>query len=148
VASPQVVNTKVIIMNTFLHPITIIGPSGEVTLEALVGTGAPYTQIPSHILESLAVAPSFERTFILPDGSEKEYYMADVRMRLLDKELQSLCVFGDSDIRTVIGFVTLETLGLGIDLVNKKLIPVPARAPSPRLVEETRGHAPTAAGQG
>src|SRR5438309_1771168 len=47
-------------MGTFFHPITLIGPAGEETIDALVDTGSTFTTIPRPILERLGIA-SFTR---------------------------------------------------------------------------------------
>ena len=49
-------------MGTFFHPITIVGPNGEETVEALVDTEHLFALIPADVVERLGVKLLGERT--------------------------------------------------------------------------------------
>lgn len=114
-------------MGSFFCPITIIGPQGEETIQALVDTGATLTVVPRPILERLGVRPVGRRRFSLADGRLMEYEIGSAIARLDGQELPTICVFGDADMEPLIGVVTLESFFLGVDPVNQTLIPVPGR---------------------
>jgi aspartyl protease family protein len=114
-------------MGTFRVTIHLAGASGErfQLMEALVDTGASYTWIPRDALEELGVRPDENRVFVLADGREVRYPMAWVRVRLDERTQPTLVVCGDSGTEPLLGAFTLEGFGLGVDPVNRRLIPVP-----------------------
>lgn len=93
-------------------------------LEALVDTSATYTWLPKDILERLAVTPEEQREFVLADGREVEYDIAWVRIRIDGRTQPSLCVFGELGTEALLGVFTLEAFGLGVDPINRRLMPV------------------------
>ena len=95
-------------------------------VEALVDSGATYTVIPSALLVDLGVKPHRTMTFELADGSLIERGFGRVWVRLDGGEEVSPVIFGDNDDAPLLGAVTLENLGLGIDLVNQRIVPVKA----------------------
>jgi len=105
-----------------------IGPrQGETfeALDALVDTGATYTWIPRPVLEKLGIVPAFKRDFLLADGRTIQRDVAQVVARIDGQSLYTLCIFGDEGSEPLLGVVTLEEFGLGVDPVNRRLIPVP-----------------------
>ena len=95
-------------------------------VEALVDSGATYTVIPSALLADLGVKPHRTMTFELADGSLIERDFGRVWVRLDEGEEVSPVIFGDDDDAPLLGAVTLENLGQGIDLVNQRIVPVKA----------------------
>jgi clan AA aspartic protease len=114
-------------MGTFRVSIQFAGAGGErfEAMEALVDTGASYTWIPRDVLEGLGVQLDEERLFVLADGREVRYPMAWVRVKLGERIQPTLAVFGDPGTEPILGAFTLEGFGLGVDPVNRRLIPVP-----------------------
>jgi hypothetical protein len=51
--------------------------------------------------------------------------MAWVRVKLGERIQPTLAVFGDPGTEPILGAFTLEGFGLGVDPVNRRLIPVP-----------------------
>ena len=94
-------------------------------LDAMVDTGSTYTWIPAPILTRLGVEPEERRTFVLADGSEVEYGVAWVRARIGKQSHPTIVVFGKPASTPLLGVVTLEIFGLGVDPVNQRLVPVP-----------------------
>jgi clan AA aspartic protease len=92
-------------------------------IEALVDTGATYTVIPRDVLERLGIAPQFRR-FRVADGRVVELDMAVVMVRLEGQTLPTICIFGEEGMNALLGAVTLEEFGLGIDPANQRLVPV------------------------
>jgi len=111
----------------FRYRIEIGSPQGTVfePLDALVETGATYTWIPRPVLEKLGIASAFKREFLLADGRRIQRDVAQVVARINGQSLHTLCIFGDEGSDPLLGMVTLEEFGLGVDPVNRKLIPVP-----------------------
>jgi aspartyl protease family protein len=93
-------------------------------LDAWVDTGAAYTWIPRPVLEDLGVAPAFRRRFQLADGTLIERDCAQVAVRVDGSRLITVCVFGDAGSEPLLGAVTLEEMGLGVDPLNQRLVPV------------------------
>jgi len=111
----------------FRYRIEIGSPQGTLfePLDALVDTGATYTWIPRPVLQKLGIVPAFKREFLLADGRRIQRDVAQVVARINGQSLYTLCIFGDEKSEPLLGMVTLEEFGLGIDPVNRKLIPVP-----------------------
>ena len=95
-----------------------------VNLEGLVDTGSTYTWIPRDRLESIAISPRLRREFDTADGRVIVRDMAVVLVRLEGLTMLSPVVFADPDDAVLLGVVTLEEFGLGVDPVNRKLVPV------------------------
>jgi clan AA aspartic protease len=114
-------------MGTFRVSIRLAKAAGErfESMEALVDTGASYSWIPRDVLERLGVQPDEERVFVLADGREVRYPMAWVRVQLEERNQPTLVVCGDPGTEPLLGAFTLEGFGLGVDPVNRRLIPVP-----------------------
>lgn len=93
-------------------------------MDALVDTGATYTWIPRDILLRLGVEPSFIRRLRLADGTTIERGGAQVPVRLDDQVLLTVCIFGDEGTQPLLGAVTLEEFGLGVDPLNQRLVPI------------------------
>lgn len=94
-------------------------------LEALVDTGATYTWIPGERLEGLGIQAQGTRPFVLADGRQVSYGVAWVRVRIGDVSQPTIVVLGDPESEPLLGVVTLEEFGLGVDPVNRRLVPVP-----------------------
>ena len=114
-------------MGTFRYRIEIaVTPEGPFeALDALVDTGATYTMAPRSLLERLHVVPVERRTFIMADGSPTERDVGVAFVRLDGRIRPSTVVVGQEAATPLLGAVTLEELGLGVDPVRKTLMPVP-----------------------
>jgi clan AA aspartic protease len=97
------------------------------SVDALVDTGSTYTWIPSDLLERLGVEPSQQRLFELADGTQINFGMAWMLMRLEGLEQPTLVTFGAPGTSPLLGVVTLEEFGLGVDPIDQRLIAIPAR---------------------
>lgn len=113
-------------MGTFSQRIAIASIVGDRfrEMDALVDTGATYTCIPRSFVDELGIRPEEYATFVLADGREVSYPIAQVRMRLNGRERFTICVFGEEGTEPLLGAVTLEEFGLAVDPLNKRLIPV------------------------
>ena len=112
-------------MGTFTYPITLIGSNGERrTIDALVDSGSTFTSIPRGILLDLGVEARREVKLRLADGTSQAQQLGRVMIQLYGVEEITFVVFGEPESPATIGVVTLETLLLGIDPVDQKLIPI------------------------
>ncbi len=114
-------------MGAFRVPIEIANVQGQrfEAVEALVDTGATYTMVPRAVLKGLGVVPEERWPFTLADGRTVEYDVAQIQVRLDGRRRYTVVVFGDDGAQCLLGVVTLEELRLGVDPVNRRLIPVP-----------------------
>ena len=116
-------------MGTFNVEIEIGDPDGRrfERVEALVGSLALYTFLPSSLLDGLGVERQRTMTFVLADGSRIVRDFSYTWARLNGALGMTPVVFGDDDAFPLLGAVTLDNLGLGIDPVNEQLIAVETR---------------------
>lgn len=94
------------------------------TLDGLVDTGSTYTWVPRNVLEELDISPQFQREFETADGRVIVRDMAVAQARLDGQTLPTLVVVAEPGDAVLVGVVTLEEFGLGVDTVNRKLVPV------------------------
>ena len=125
-------------MGTFRHPIELGDFEGNrfETLDALVDTGATYTFVARDVLERLGVVVEEERPFILANGQRVSYGVAWARVRFEGREQPTLVGFGDQGSTPLLGAVTLEEFGLGVDAVNERLVETPGFLVDIRIEEE------------
>ncbi len=113
-------------MGTFRHNIEVGDPEGEqyVRLDALVDTGASYTVLPASILRRLGVKVHDRLPFVLADGRKTEKEIGQTWIRVDQKAVITIVVFGSEDTETLLGAYALEGLRLGVDPLNKRLVPL------------------------
>ncbi len=114
-------------MGTFRVPIEIGDPQGErfERVEAMVDTGASYTLVPGSLLRRLGVTPYDRLMFILADGRQIERDLGQTWIRIDGKSVITIVVFGEEDTEPLLGAYALEGLRLGVDSLNRRLVPVP-----------------------
>ena len=114
-------------VGTFTVKVTVrnpLNPSRSATVESLVDTGAAYSQVPAHVLESLGITPFDERPAILADGRRTFCRVGRADFLHDGRQTPALVVFGEDEAPALLGAMTLEGLGLGVDPVGKRLMPV------------------------
>lgn len=113
-------------MGTFQVTLEIGDPEGRryEAVDALVDSGATYTTMPASLLRRLRVSPHSKRAFVLADGTRIERDFGRTWVRLNGEPDISPVVFGDEGAMPLLGALTLEVFSLGIDPVNRRLIPV------------------------
>jgi len=114
-------------MGIFRVRIEVGDPQGSrfEAVDALVDTGASHTAAPASLLRRLGIAPYQKGSFQLADGRLVELDIGQTWVRVNGEQAISQVVFADEGTQPLLGAVTLEQLGLGIDPVRKRLIPVP-----------------------
>ncbi len=111
-------------MGTFFHPLTLIGPTGaSETVDALVDTGASFSIAPRSVLERLGVQPHSSTRLRIASGEIVEWPWGWVEAQIDGVQEPTPCVFGAEAAPAVIGAVTMEILGLGVDPKGHRLVP-------------------------
>ena len=107
-------------MGIFNVPLEITGYANGLfhRVEAIVDTGSSYTFIPRDLLRQLGVSPIDTRSFVLADDSMVQYEVGQARVRLEDRELTTLVVFGPEGALPLLGATTLQVFSLGVEPVN------------------------------
>lgn len=90
----------------------------------LVDTGSTYTWLPREVVEALNLQPETRRQLRTADGRNVEREAVVAHMRLNGEIIPNLCIVAESDDSLLLGSITLETFSLGVDPVNRKLVPV------------------------
>lgn len=95
-------------------------PSKFREVEMLVDTGSTYTILPRSLLEELGVKPIGKRKLKLADGRIIEREVGMIGIEVEGEKIHTPVIFGDEGIY-LLGIVTLEELGLELDLSTGKL---------------------------
>lgn len=114
-------------MGTFSVTVAIVNPldpTKHTTLGCLVDSGATYSILPSPILEQLGIRPLREDTFTVATGEQRTWPMGGVELWVDGRRGWSMAVFSPVETPPVLGAHGLEALGLGIDPVHRRLIPI------------------------
>ena len=117
-------------MGHFNVPVVLMNPADpqrSMRIDLLVDTGSTYTLLPPEIIAALDLRISEERPGELASGERITYGVGEMRVRLDDREFTSIFVAGPPGCPALLGVVTLEEFGLGVDPVHERLIPVVAR---------------------
>jgi predicted aspartyl protease len=116
-------------MGIFTVPVAVADDSESrlETFNAWVDTGASYTWIPRPALEALGHTPEDDREFELAAGRRIKYGVKSIRVRVDGKSTPTWIVFGEPGTDALLGAITLQELALGVDALNERLIPVPAK---------------------
>src|SRR5437867_906863 len=113
-------------MGVFTVPIEVSDLEGirSERIDTLVDTGASHTRIPRPIFERLGVVPHERMPFRLADESVIEYDLGEAQIRIDGRFRYSPVIFGEEGTQPLLGASTLEIFGLGVNPVDKRLVPV------------------------
>ena len=113
-------------MGQFLVDLTLHASDDSLsqTIEALVDTGAAYSVVPRVVLESLGCRPVRTQRVILADGRIEEWPVTQIDVECEARRATTPMLMGPAGGPVLLGATTLEELGLGIDPLNRRLIPV------------------------
>lgn len=95
-------------------------------VDALVDTGSTFSAVPRTVLERLGIRPARRQTMELANGEIVEYEVGDAPVRLEGLQAITPVIFAETDEQAAVGAVTLETLLLAVDPINRRLTPVHA----------------------
>src|SRR5438874_3138401 len=111
-------------MGTFFHPMTVTGPTGaSLTIDALVDTCSTFSSLPRQTLNQIGVVPRRRIGMRLANGNRDVQELGSCSIEVDGLEDVMPIVLGEPESPPVIGAVTLEILLLGVDPVNKILVP-------------------------
>lgn len=100
-------------------------PAQKQQIKCLVDSGATYSVVPEKILKKLGIKAHSKEKFILADGSEIERSRGDAIFFFNGKRGASPVIFGKKGDETLLGVVTLESLGFIIDPIRRQLRSLP-----------------------
>ena len=113
-------------MGTFFTEVQLAPPARpdrREMVKLLVDSGSMYTWVSAAVLRDLGVQPTERRRVLTIEGRTTERGAAEVLITLEGRTLHTLCLFGEPGDLEVLGAYTLEGFGLGIDPVQRRLIP-------------------------
>ncbi len=96
------------------------------TQSVLVDAGASYLTLPRSFLTSLGYRAVDRQRVVFATGEKAVWEVAEVRIRLEGRERTVLAFLASDESPKLLGAQTLETFGLGVDPLGKRLIPVDA----------------------
>jgi clan AA aspartic protease len=100
-------------------------PDNSRSIEFLVDSGATHSVVPTDILNELGIKPSGIQHYRLADGTKIERKKGVAAFRYQERFGGSSVIFGEPGDLTLLGVVTLEDLGLGLDPLRHELLPLP-----------------------
>lgn len=87
----------------------------------LVDSGAAYTVLPKEFVRRLKIKPSFEQEFTLADGRTIKRKIGSALIEFQGREIASPVVLGEEKDSSLLGALTLESLGLVLDPFARKI---------------------------
>jgi predicted aspartyl protease len=93
-------------------------------LEFIADTGAIYTVMPKSVAERLELEVMDKRRFKIASGETVEYPVSEAFLELEGKGVTSLVALAPEKTPTLLGVTTLELLGLQVNPVTGKLVPL------------------------
>lgn len=99
-------------------------PDKSVKCHFLVDSGAVYSVIPAAVLKKLGIKKTDTQKFTLANGETLEKAVGNALFEYRSKVRSSPVVFGGANI-FLLGAVTLESLGVILDPINRELKPLP-----------------------
>lgn len=94
------------------------------TEQFLVDSGAVYSVLPTSVLKKLDIRPVDKQKFTLANGEIIEKAIGNALFEYEGKIRSSPVIFGEEKIY-LLGAVTLESLGVVLDPINRELKPLP-----------------------
>jgi predicted aspartyl protease len=100
-------------------------PDRREAVDFLVDSGAVYSFVPRAVLARLGVMPHGRQRFRLADGSTIERERGDAIFFHAGRRGAAPVIFAEEGDATLLGAVTLESLGVALDAVRRELVPLP-----------------------
>jgi predicted aspartyl protease len=94
-------------------------------VDFLVDSGAVYSFAPREMLHKLGIMPHSRQRFRLADGSTIERARGDAVFFYRGQRGASPVIFAEPGDASLLGAVTLESLGLVLDAIRRDLLPLP-----------------------
>jgi predicted aspartyl protease len=90
----------------------------------MVDSGALYSVLPEKVWCRLKLRSQRTAEFVLADGTVIKRGVSECRFEIAGQSAVSPVVLGHEDDGAVLGAVTLETLGLMLNPLNRELVPM------------------------
>lgn len=100
-------------------------PDRREAVEFLVDSGAVYSFVPRPVLERLGIQPHSRQRFRLADGSTIDRDRGDALFFYGGQRGAAPVIFGEPGDATLLGAVSLESLGFVLDAIRRDLVPLP-----------------------
>lgn len=101
------------------------GPSGNPrSVRFLVDSGATYSLLPKAAWQALGLTPKRKLSFVLADGTTVERSVSEAFLVLPQGEGHTPVILGEEGDEALLGSVTLEILGLMLNLFDRTLRPM------------------------
>lgn len=95
------------------------------TVECIVDSGATYSVIPTAVLDRLGIRSIADEQFRLANGETLRRRKGIAAFRYGERIGGGDVVFGEEGDMNLLGILTLESLGLVLDPLNRELRPLP-----------------------
>lgn len=95
-----------------------------IVLRFMVDSGALYSVLPEAVWRRLKLKPERSGEFVLADGTTIARGVSECRFEIEGTAATSPVVLGEADDGALLGAVTLETLGLMLNPLNRELVPM------------------------
>lgn len=102
----------------------IAGAKKSIDVRFLVDSGAVYSVLPQKVWKALGLKPAREVEFTLADGTSIIRSVSECRFEIEGMEGISPVILGLPEDMPLLGIVTLEVLGLMLNPLNRKLLPM------------------------
>ena len=99
----------------------VVGSKGVGRFRALVDTGATYTVIPRKVAEELGVVTTGRRIRVATARGEAFLEEGVAVIRLMGEERANVVLISDDVDRVLVGVTTLETFGLRVNPITRRL---------------------------
>src|SRR5574341_954651 len=99
-------------------------PDLSTTADCLVDTVAAYSQMPRSLLPSLGIVRLDRRPVVFADGRRGTCDVGQTEFVVNGRQTPALVILGDESALPLLGAMTLEGLGLGVDPLIRRLIPI------------------------
>jgi clan AA aspartic protease len=93
-------------------------------IDMVVDSGAIYSVVPATVLRGIGVEPRRTEQFWLADGRSIRRHVGNACFAIQGSEGISRVIFGRRGDSPLLGMVTLEELGLGLDPLKRTLRPL------------------------
>lgn len=108
--------------------IKIANPMKPNTFESvyfMVDSGAVYSVVSAEILKKLGIKPMSEKEFTLANGDIIKRKMGGALYSYGEEKGHAPVIFGEKGDSNLLGAVTLESLGLILDPIKRRLLSLP-----------------------
>lgn len=113
-------------MTPFLYPMTVSGPYGQYTVEALVDSDATFSSVPAPALIEMGIQPNRVVRLSSTDGKADFGQLGRALTTVAGQEDIAPVLFGEPGAPAVIGATTLSILLLEPDPDNGQMLSVVA----------------------